>query len=153
MRLAWLVANDEIMAKLDLVKGSTDLSTPCVTQRECAMYMTHYAFEDHIKDNCKLYAKRRDAMCEAIKKYFPENVKCTYPHGGLFLWVELDESIDARKLLLACIENNVAFVPGDSFFPASKKKNYFRLNFSYNDEAVIEEGIKRLGDAIKNYKA
>lgn len=47
----------------------------------------------------------------------------------------------------------MAFVPGDSFFPASKKKNYFRLNFSYNDEAVIEEGIKRLGDAIKNYKA
>lgn len=152
MRLAWLVANDQIMAKLDLVKGATDLSTPGTTQRECAMYMENYDFEGHIKENCALYAKRRDAMCEAIKKYFPENVKCTYPHGGLFLWVELPEGIDARKMLMACIENNVAYVPGDSFFPASKKKNYFRLNFSYNDESVIEEGIKRLGEALKNYK-
>lgn len=152
MRLAWLVANDKIMAKLDLVKGATDLSTPGPTQRECAMYMENYDFEGHIKENCALYAKRRDAMCEAIKKYFPENVKCTYPHGGLFLWVELPEGIDARKMLMACIENNVAYVPGDSFFPASKKKNYFRLNFSYNDESVIEEGIKRLGEALKNYK-
>ncbi len=152
MRLAWLVANDKIMAKLDLVKGATDLSTPGTTQRECAMYMENYDFEGHIKENCALYAKRRDAMCEAIKKYFPENVKCTYPHGGLFLWVELPEGIDARKMLMACIENNVAYVPGDSFFPASKKKNYFRLNFSYNDESVIEEGIKRLGEALKNYK-
>lgn len=152
MRLAWLVANDQIMAKIDLVKGATDLSTPGTTQRECAMYMENYDFEGHIKENCALYAKRRDAMCEAIKKYFPENVKCTYPHGGLFLWVELPEGIDARKLLMTCIENNVAFVPGDSFFPASKKKNYFRLNFSYNDEATIEEGIKRLGEALKNYK-
>lgn len=152
MRLAWLVANDQIMAKIDLVKGATDLSTPGTTQRECAMYMENYDFEGHIKENCALYAKRRDAMCEAIKKYFPENVKCTYPHGGLFLWVELPEGIDARKLLMTCIENNVAFVPGDSFFPASKKNYYFRLNFSYNDEATIEEGIKRLGEALKNYK-
>lgn len=152
MRLAWLVANETIMAKLDLVKGATDLSTPGTTQRECAMYMENYDFEGHIRENCELYAKRRDAMCEAIKKYFPENVKCTYPHGGLFLWVELPEDMDARKLFAACIANNVAYVPGDSFFPASKKKNFFRLNFSYNDEAVVEEGIKRLGEAIKSYK-
>lgn len=152
MRLAWLVANDEILAKLDLVKGSTDLSTPCVTQRECAMYMENYDFEGHVQENCRLYAKRRDAMCAAIKKYFPEGIKCTYPHGGLFLWVELPENMDARKLFQVCIANNVAYVPGDSFFPASRKKNYFRLNFSYNDEATIDEGIKRLGEAIKNYK-
>lgn len=152
MRLAWLVANDEILAKLDLVKGSTDLSTPCVTQRECAMYMENYDFEGHVQENCKLYAKRRDAMCAAIKKYFPEGIKCTYPHGGLFLWVELPEHMDARKLFQVCIANNVAYVPGDSFFPASRKKNYFRLNFSYNDEATIDEGVKRLGEALKNYK-
>lgn len=152
MRLAWLVANDEIMAKLDLVKGSTDLHTPSVTQRETALYMENYDFEGHIQENCRLYAARRDAMCEAIKKYFPAEVKCTYPHGGLFLWVELPENIDARKLFSVCVANNVAYVPGDSFFPASRKKNYFRLNFSYNDIPTIEEGIKRLGDAIKNYK-
>lgn len=152
MRLAWMVANDEIIAKMDLVKGATDLSTPCVTQRECAMYMENYDFEGHIKENCQLYAKRRDAMVNAIKKYLPAETKCTYPHGGLFLWVELPETIDARKLFTACVANNVAYVPGDSFFPASRKKNFFRLNFSYNDEAVIEEGIRRLGEAIKNYK-
>lgn len=73
MRLAWLVCNDEILAKMDLVKGSTDLSTPCVTQREVAMYMENYDFEGHIKENCKLYAHRRDVMCDAIKKYF---VRC-----------------------------------------------------------------------------
>ncbi len=152
MRLAWLVANPEIMAKLDLVKGATDLHTPAVTQRECALYMENYDFEGHIQENCALYAKRRDAMVAAIKKYFPAETKCTYPHGGLFLWVELPEHIDARKLFAACIERDVAYVPGDSFFPASRKKNYFRLNFSYNDEATIEEGVRRLGDAIKSYK-
>ena len=153
MRLAWLVCNDEILAKMDLVKGSTDLSTPCVTQREVAMYMENYDFEGHIKENCKLYAHRRDVMCDAIKKYFPSDVKSTYPHGGLFLWVELPEGCDARDLFKYATERKVAYVPGDSFFPASGKRNYFRLNFSYNDDDVIEDGVKRLADALKAYLA
>lgn len=151
MRLAWLVVNDEMMAKFDLVKGSTDLHTPSVTQREVALYMKNYDFEGHIADNCKLYAHRRDVMCQAIKDYFPSDVKASYPHGGLFLWVELPENCNARELFQYAIERKVAYVPGDSFFPASGKKNYFRLNFSYNDDEVIVEGIKRLADAMKAY--
>ena len=151
MRLAWIVCNDEILAKMDLVKGSTDLHTPSVTQREVAMYMKNYDFEEHVQDNCRLYAHRRDIMCDSIKKYFPENIHCTYPHGGLFLWVELPENCDSRELFKEAVKRKVAYVPGDGFFPASGKKNYFRLNFSYNDDDVIEEGIKRLGEAIRTY--
>lgn len=153
MRLAWMVLNDELLPKFDLVKGSTDLATPSVTQREVAMYMKNYDFEGHIKENCKLYSHRRDVMCDAIKKYFPSDVKCTYPHGGLFLWVELPEGCNARDLFQYALERKVAYVPGDSFFPQSKKKNFFRLNFSYNDDDVIEEGVKRLADALKAYLA
>ena len=151
MRLAWIVCNDEILAKMDLVKGSTDLHTPSVTQREVAMYMKNYDFEEHVQDNCRLYAHRRDIMCDSIKKYFPENIHCTYPHGGLFLWVELPENCDSRELFAEAVKRKVAYVPGDGFFPATGKKNYFRLNFSYNDDDVIEEGIKRLGEAIRVY--
>ena len=153
MRLAWMVLNDELLPKFDLVKGSTDLATPSVTQREAAMYMTNYDFDGHIRENCKLYGHIRDVMCNAIKKYFPSDVKCTYPHGGLFLWVELPEGCNARDLFKYALERKVAYVPGDSFFPQTKKKNYFRLNFSYNDDDVIEEGVKRLADALKAYLA
>lgn len=153
MRLAWMVVNDEMMPKFDLVKGSTDLATPSVTQREVAMYMKNYDLDSHIQDNCRLYGHRRDVMCDAIKKYFPSDVKCTYPHGGLFLWVELPEGCDSRELFQYALERNVAYVPGDAFFPETKKKNFFRLNFSYNDDEIIEEGVKRLADALKAYLA
>ena len=139
MRLAWMVCNDDILAKMDLVKGSTDLHTPSVTQREVALYMRNYDFERHVEENCRLYAHRRDVMCDAIKKHFPADVKCTYPHGGLFLWVELPDGCDARDLFAEAIKRKVAYVPGDSFFPASGKRNYFRLNFSYNDDEKTVE--------------
>lgn len=153
MRLAWMVCNDEILAKMDLVKGSTDLATPSVTQREVAMYMKNYDFEGHVQDNCRLYGHRRDVMCNAIKEYFPKDVKCTYPHGGLFLWVELPEGCNSRDLFKYALERKVAYVPGDAFFPESGKKNFFRLNFSYNDDDVTVEGVKRLADALKAYLA
>ena len=117
------------------------------------MYMKNYDLESHIQDNCRLYGHRRDVMCDAIRKYFPSDVKCTYPHGGLFLWVELPEGCDSRELFQYALERNVAYVPGDAFFPETKKKNFFRLNFSYNDDEVIEEGVKRLADALKAYLA
>ena len=151
MRLAWMVCNDDILAKMDLVKGSTDLHTPSVTQREVALYMQNYDFERHVEENCRLYAHRRDVMCDAIKKHFPADVKCTYPHGGLFLWVELPDGCDARDLFAEAIKRKVAYVPGDSFFPASGKRNYFRLNFSYNDDEKTVEGIRRLAEALKSY--
>ena len=153
MRLAWLVARDDIMKQLDRVKGSTDLATPSVTQREVAMYMTNYDFEGHVQDNCRLYAHRRDVMCNAIDKYFPAEVKHTYPHGGLFLWVELPEGCDSRDLFKYAIEKKVAYVPGDAFFPVSGKRNFFRLNYSYTEDDVTEEGIRRLAEALKEYLA
>ena len=149
MRLAWMVCNDDILAKMDLVKGSPDLHTPSVTQREVALYMQNYDFERHVEENCRLYAHRRDVMCDAIKKHFPADVKCTYPHGGLFLWVELPDGCDARDLFAEAIKRKVAY--GDSFFPASGKRNYFRLNFSYNDDEKTVEGIRRLAEALKSY--
>lgn len=152
MRIAWILASETIMKKFDEIKESTDLCTSCVGQREVAMYMNEYDFEGHIRENCKLYEHRRNVMWEAIQKYFPSDVKCQCPHGGLFLWVELPEHMNARKLFEVCIENEVAFVPGDAFFPASAKNNFFRLNFSYNDDELIIEGIKRIAKAMKEYK-
>jgi DNA-binding transcriptional MocR family regulator len=65
--------------------------------------------------------------------------------------VELPETMNARDLMKDCIDHKVAFVPGDSFFPTSGKKNYFRLNFSNCDDERLEEGIQRIADVIKRH--
>ena len=91
-------------------------------------------------------------MLETMKAEFPSSVKYTYPEGGLFLWVELPLYIKARELLLRCLKENVAFVPGDSFFPNGGVENTLRLNYSNMSEEKIVEGIKRLAKVIKEYE-
>lgn len=79
---------------------------------------------------------------------FPKEVKFACPDGGLFIWCELPKSLKSRDILLQCIEKKVAFVPGEPFFTSEGNSNYFRLNYSYNDEETIKEGIKRIAEVL-----
>jgi len=107
--------------------------------------------DSHIKKITDVYRVRRNLMLDSIKEYFPKGIKYTNSKGGLFTWVELKENIDAAMLLEEALKENVAFVPGASFFPNGGRKNYFRLNYSNMSDEKIVEGIKRLGAVIKKY--
>ena len=80
---------------------------------------------------------------------FPEGTTHTVPQGGLFVWAELPEGIDAMAALNRAIDQNVAFVPGAHFYPDGGHANTLRLNFSMQEAEVIRAGMERLGRAIK----
>ena len=83
----------------------------------------------------------------------PEGVEWTRPEGGLFLFMILKEGYDATDLFNLAIKENVAFVIGEAFFCDGTGKNTLRINFSYMDDELTEEGVKRLGKAIEKLYA
>ena len=52
--------------------------------------------------------------------------------------------MDAKVIAPQCLEKNVAYVPGGSFFPNGGKENHFRLNYSCMPEDKIVEGITKI---------
>jgi DNA-binding transcriptional MocR family regulator len=115
---------------------------------QAAKFVQMYDIEEHINKIREVYRTRRDLMAKTIREVFPDSVKVTHPKGGLFLWVELPENISARDVLVKCLDNNVAFVPGGSFFPNGGHENTFRLNFSNMPNDRIVEGIHRLAEVL-----
>jgi len=95
-------------------------------------------------DLIAVYKSRRDAMISIIREEFPKGVNFSYPEGGLFIWIELPQYINARDLLKKTQEYNVVFVPGDSFCPNGGHENYFRLNFSNMSEDKIICGMRKI---------
>ncbi|MFD3157129.1 PLP-dependent aminotransferase family protein [Haloimpatiens sp. FM7330] len=150
-RIGWVCASKEILQKYILVKQGADLQANTFTQMIAAEFMQKYSLDEHIKKIIDVYKKRRDLMLESMEKYFPKEITFTYPKGGLFTWVNLKEGIDAVDVNVDALKQNVAFVPGGSFFPNGGNKNHFRLNYSTMDEEHIVEGIKRLASVIKKY--
>ena len=149
MRIGWLVAEPEIIEKYVLIKQGADLCTSLRSQMEVDMFMERYDFEGNLQKLTDLYRKRRNAMVESLEAMMPAGVTFTRPQGGLFLWVELPEQLGAVELLQECLKREVAFVPGDAFFPNGGIKNTLRLNYSNMSEERIREGIRRLAEAIK----
>lgn len=149
MRLGWIVADEEIMEKVIIAKQASDLHSNYFTQRVVYQYLIDHEVDEHIKKIKEMYRKQRNMMVSMIEAHFPEGVKYTKPEGGMFLWVTLPENLSSMDLFELAIKENVAFVPGQAFYTDGGGKNTLRLNFSNSDEEKIEEGIKRLGKAIK----
>ena len=149
MRLGYVIANKEIIKMLETAKQASDLHSNIFGQYLISDYLYNNDLDKHIEKIKKLYKTQANAMIEAMKKYFPKNVKFTIPKGGMFSWVTLEEGKSSAELFNKAIKKNVAFVPGNPFYvDAAKDVNTLRLNYTNADEKTIEEGIKRLSEAL-----
>lgn len=148
LRLGWIIAPVEVIERLVLAKQGTDLHTSTLAQMVAHRVARGGFLDQHVRRLRKVYRQRRDAMLASLSAHFPEGVEWTHPAGGLFLWVTLPEGIDARELLQQALAENVAFVPGQEFFADGTGCHTLRLNFSFSEPLVIEEGIRRLGRVV-----
>lgn len=151
LRLGWIVAPPDVIAKLVQLKQGADLHTSTFVQIVAYEVAKDGFLDEHVKLIRKVYRERRDVMLATLKEYFPPEVTWTHPQGGLFLWVTLPEGMDSHKLFEAALKENVAFVPGDSFYANNghEGSRHMRLNFSYGQPEQIREGIRRLSVAVK----
>jgi len=148
LRVAWIVAPPDVIAKLVQIKQSTDLHTSTFTQMVVYEAARDGFIDEHVKLIRATYKVRRDAMLSALNDFFPPEVSWTHPHGGLFLWVTMPPDVDLSRLLELALRQNVAFVPGEPFYPNGDTGSHMRLNFSNAAPEKIREGIRRLSIAV-----
>jgi 2-aminoadipate transaminase len=149
MRLAWVTAPAEVIRKLVMAKQGADLQTATFNQIVAYEVARDGFLDQHIELIRKVYRERRDVMLESLEEHMPAGVRWTHPRGGLFLWVTLPETINTVRIFQQAVEQKVAFVPGDSFYPCGGGENTMRLNFSNARPEMINEGIARLGRVIR----
>jgi len=157
LRLGWIVAPPDVIAKLVQLKQGADLHSSTFVQMIAYEVARDNFLDEHVKLIRSVYRERRDGMLDALSRYFPPEVTWTKPMGGLFLWVTLPQGADADKLFEAAVRENVAFVPGDCFYApnghSDEGRRHMRLNFSAAAPDQIREGIRRLSIAVKEQLA
>jgi 2-aminoadipate transaminase len=110
-------------------------------------------YQTYLHRSNQIFRARRDAMLDAIQKHLPGSVNFEIPKGCLFIWLQLPKFISANELLPMACKEGVAFSPGNSFFiDGISGDDWIRLNFAAQPVEDIEEGIKRLGTALKRIK-
>jgi 2-aminoadipate transaminase len=151
LRVAWVCAEKEIIEKMELLKQGIDLQCNEMAQMQVLAYLENCDVEAHIQQIKAAYQHRCGLMLEELEKQMPSYVKYTKPEGGMFIWAELPETMDATEMLDTAVDAGVAYVPGEYFYATDEeaKKNTMRLNYTIMKDEQIIEGVKRLAEVIK----
>ncbi len=153
IRLGWVVAPPPVLEKINLGKQGADLCTSTLSQLMVQAYFRESDWRAYVGSLGEIYRARRDVMLGALAEHFPPQAEWTRPAGGLFIWATLPDFIDTTDLLARALRENVAFVPGSAAFLDGRGHNAMRLNFSGSDEDDIREGIRRIGEVVKEQLA
>jgi len=149
LRLGWLVAPPAVVERLQAAKQLADLHTSALLQAAVHRFCERRLLDRHITRVTAEYARRRAALLAALRRRMPEGVTWTEPQGGFALLLTLPAGLTAPALLPAALERGVAFTPGGAFFLDGGGERTLRLAFSSVAAGRIDEGVRRLAEAIK----
>jgi DNA-binding transcriptional MocR family regulator len=152
LRVGWMVAPPELLAKATMCKQFSDAHTSNLTQAICAHYLTLNRLNPSLAVVRKTYAERARVMAESLRRELGDAIEFNPPRGGMFFWARLTgakgQPANATEFAKRAIDQLVAFVPGAPFYAHDPDLATLRLSFATADVAKIEEGIARLGRAL-----
>ncbi len=154
LRVGWMVAPPDLLARATMCKQFSDAHTSTFAQATAAQYLLSGRMPSTLNKVRSVYAERAQAMDKALQRELGDALAYTAPQGGLFFWANLTGAHGAVKdgnaFAKNAIEKGVAFVPGAPFFANDPDLSSVRLSFATADVEKIEEGITRLGQALKH---
>ena len=152
LRVGWMVAPAELLAKATMCKQFSDAHTSTFAQATAAQYLAAGRLPAALSAVRRVYAERAVSMGEALRREIGAAVSFVPPAGGLFVWARLTgadgRGTDAAALARSAIDEGVAFVPGAPFYCADPDQATFRLSFATVGKERIEEGVRRLARAL-----
>jgi 2-aminoadipate transaminase len=152
LRVGWLIAQPELLAKATMCKQFSDAHTSTFAQATAAQYLKAGRMPATLANVRKVYGERARVMGESLKRELGDAIEFTQPQGGLFFWARLTGAggkiKNANDFAKRAIEQGVAFVPGAPFYAKDPDVSTLRLSFATADVGKIEEGVGRLGRAV-----
>lgn len=148
-RVGWCVGNADLIRKMTVFKQGVDTSTSIVSQAIVYEYCRKGYLDEFLPKIIAHYRKKRNGMEASLQAYLPKGeANYNKPSGGFFYWLNTP-AIKTDDLFDKAIEKKVAFVKGEPFFPNGGGEHEFRMCYTFASPEQTEEGIKRLGEAMK----
>lgn len=148
LRIGWILADKDLINYLESMKRARTIHTSTLDQAVLYQYLIDGYFEKYIKKAKSVYKKKYELTVHYCKQFIP--FKRITGDGGLHIFIELEDHIDSRKLLEKCYQRGVVFIPGNVFHTDSSGNHTLRLGFSRLNEREIIQGIKIIGETLKN---
>ena len=152
LRLGWMIAPPELLAKAVMCKQFSDANSSTFAQATAAQYFKSGRMTANLAKARAVYAERAQALCAGLRAELGDAIEFVAPQGGLFVWARLTgargQVADGNEFSRRAIEQGVAFVPGAPFYCEQPDPATLRLSFATSDVEKIREGVSRLARAL-----
>jgi DNA-binding transcriptional MocR family regulator len=118
-----------------------------------SLMIAEFALSGEYADNVErlrdAYRQRRDALLSTLEARLGSRASWRVPHGGYFVWLQLDGALAMDDLSQAALRHGTSFMPGSAFYLDGKSGNRkIRLSFSRYSPEELVEAATRLSSAI-----
>ncbi|HEY6233478.1 MAG TPA: PLP-dependent aminotransferase family protein, partial [Candidatus Elarobacter sp.] len=129
LRVGW-TAPGRYYTQIEHLKYVSTMATATLPQAVLAEFLAHGGYDRYLRGVRPLYARNAERMTEAIARFFPTGTRATKPGGGVVVWVELPDTVDALELHRRALERGVSIAPGPLFSAKQKYRHFIRLTYA-----------------------
>lgn len=147
LRVGWMVAPHSIVKRLSDARQQMDFGLSVVPQQVAAQFLNSRYFLPHIDRLRSRLRHKRNLTIAALERELPGMIRWRHPEGGLHLWCTIAPEVNDGKLLEACIQRGMVFVPGSVYGSAS---GHVRFTYGRANTEDIPEGISRFAAALRS---
>ena len=146
LRIGWIRASEEILARITRLKIMADLGGSLIGQLVAVRLLAEAERVKAIRR--REMRERLDRLTKLLSRHLPD-WSWDSPAGGLSLWVRLPQG-DANSFAQAALRHGVAVVPGSLASPDGGCTEHLRLPYVLDTEPM-REGVERLARAWEAY--
>jgi len=149
LRLGWIVAPAELSVGIAEEKYRTDRGSPSLDQLVLAKLMESGRFDRHLRRMRVLYARRRNALVEALDKSAP-HIHLTGLAAGFHAVAWLPAGLDEEDVISAAARRSVGLQGlGQYRSPHARKVPGLVFGFGDLNEDAIRRGILTIADLLR----
>lgn len=147
-RVGFVVGNPDIIKVLASIKGYYDYGIFQAIQIATVIALRHC--EDDMRAQADIYAKRREILCDGLKRFGWEIEK---PRATMFVWAKIPQpyrEMGSIEFAVQCLKKaEVAVAPGRGF--GEEGEGYLRIALVENEER-LRQAIRQIrrGFPLKN---
>ena len=143
LRIGW-VFGGKWHEKITQLKLVTQLSSCESIQQGLASFIEGGHYRRYLNKHVYAIKQQQQQLINFLQSHWPEEIRFTQAHGGISMWVELDESIDTQKSYNEILQQGIVMTPGSLFSASGQYKNFLRLSYIHPFTKKREVAIKKL---------
>ena len=150
LRLGYMVIPPALVSRFRAVRQANDMCPSHLYQAALTDFINGGHFTRHIRKTRQLYAERRNALTQALRKEFGSEIEILGAEAGMHLVITLPFGLSDQKISAQAAQEGLWLWPLSAAYVGTNVRQGFVLGFGDTKADEMPHQVRRLRKAVRN---